>query len=36
MLSVTGSEDVPTDLKEIVETGRESIAIRFPFLPIEI
>lgn len=33
---VMGSEDVSTDLKEIVETGRESLAIRFPFLPIEL
>lgn len=36
LLSVMGSEDVSTDLKEIVETGRESLAIRFPFLPIEL
>lgn len=31
LLSVMGSEDVSTDLKEIAETGRESLAIRFPF-----
>lgn len=36
LLYVMGSEDVSTDLKEIVETGRESLAIRFPFLPIEL
>lgn len=36
LLSVMGSEDVSTDLKEIVESGRESLAIRFPFLPVEI
>lgn len=36
LLSVVGSEDVSTNLKEIVESGRESLAIRFPFLPIEI
>lgn len=36
LLSVTNSGDVSTDLKEIVESGRESLAIRFPFLPIKI
>ena len=36
LLSVMGSEDVSTDLKEIVEAGRESLAVRFPFLPIEL
>lgn len=36
LLTVMGSEDVSTDLKEIVASGRESLAIRFPFLPIEI
>lgn len=36
LLSIIGSEDVSTDLKEIVESGRESLAIRFPFLPIDI
>lgn len=36
LLFVMGSEDVSTDLKEIVETGRESLAIRFPFLPVEL
>lgn len=36
LLSIMGSEDVSTDLKEIVETGRESLAVRFPFLPIEL
>ncbi len=34
LLSVIGSEDVSTDLKEMVETGRESLVIRFPFLPV--
>ncbi|MDR0892127.1 MAG: transcriptional regulator [Mediterranea sp.] len=28
------SVDVSTDLKEIVETGRESLTLRFPFLPL--
>lgn len=36
LLTVMGSEDVSVDLKEIVESGRESLAIRFPFLPIEL
>lgn len=36
LLIIMGSEDVSTDLKEIVETGRESLAIRFPFLPIDL
>ena len=27
--------DVSTDLKEIVETQRQSLAVRFPFLPVE-
>lgn len=36
LLTVINSTDVSVDLKEIVETGREAIAIRFPFLPIEI
>lgn len=35
LLSVMDSEDVSTDLKEIVESGRESLAIRYPFLPID-
>lgn len=35
LLSVIGSNDVSTDLKEIVETGRESLVIRFPFLPLK-
>ena len=34
--SVAGSVDVSVDLKEIVESGRESLAIRYPFLPIEL
>lgn len=28
--------DASADLKEIVETERESLAIRFPYLPIEL
>lgn len=36
LLYVMGSEDVSTDLKEIVEAGRESLVVRFPFLPIEL
>lgn len=31
---VSASDDVPTELKETVETGIESLIIRFPFLPI--
>lgn len=34
LLSIIGSVDASTDLKEIVETGRESLVLRFPFLPI--
>ncbi|MCM1312363.1 MAG: transcriptional regulator [Bacteroides sp.] len=30
------SVDVSVDLKEIIESGRESLMIRFPFLPIEM
>ena len=36
LVSIMGSGDVSSDLKEIVESGRESLAIRFPFLPVEI
>lgn len=36
LVSVSDSVDVSVDLKEIVETGRESLAIRYPFLPIEL
>lgn len=36
LLAVMGSEDASTDLKDIVEAGRESLAIRFPFLPIQL
>lgn len=35
LLSIIGSVDVSEDLKEIVATGRESLMIRFPFLPID-
>lgn len=35
LLAVAGSGDASTDLKEIVEAGRESLAVRFPFLPVE-
>lgn len=34
LASVLNSTDVSADLKEIVETERESVAIRFPFLPV--
>ena len=34
--SLLESEDVSVDLKEIVETEKQSLVIRFPFLPIEI
>ena len=33
--AVAESEDVSTDLKEIVEAERVSLTIRYPFLPIE-
>lgn len=36
LLSCIDNEDVSTDLKEIVEARRESLAIRYPFLPIEL
>lgn len=36
LISIINNVDVSVDLKGIVETGREAIAIRFPFLPIEI
>lgn len=32
---ILNSTDVSTDLKEIVETGMESLEVRFPFLEIE-
>lgn len=32
---ILNSTDVSTDLKEIVETGMESLEVRFPFLAIE-
>lgn len=34
LMSVIQSVDASVDLKEIVEVGRESLAIRYPFLPI--
>ena len=34
--SVINCMDISVDMKEIVETGRESLAIRYPFLPIEL
>lgn len=34
LTSILQSTDVAVDLKEIVETERESVAIRFPFLPV--
>lgn len=36
LTAVTESVDVSVDLKEIVATERESLAIRFPFLPIDL
>ena len=33
--SMLASDDVSEDLKEIIETGQQSLVIRFPFLPIE-
>ena len=36
LVSVINNDDVSVDLKEIVASGRESLAIRFPFLPIEL
>jgi hypothetical protein len=30
------SVDVSTDLKEVVETSRESLLLRFPFLPLTV
>lgn len=36
LVAIMNSNDVSTDLKEIVASGRESLAIRFPFLPIEL
>lgn len=36
LATVIGSMDVSVDLKEIVETGQESLAIRYPFLPIDL
>lgn len=35
LVSVINCMDISVDLKEIVETGRESLAVRYPFLPIE-
>lgn len=32
---ILNSTDASTDLKEIVETGMESLEVRFPFLTIE-
>lgn len=34
--SLMTSPDVSTDLKDIIATGRESLALRFPFLQIEV
>lgn len=36
LLSLLDNKETPTNLKEIVETERQSLAIRFPLLPIEI
>jgi len=36
LASMAGDADCPTDLKETAEAGRESLAIRYPFLPIEL
>lgn len=36
LTSMAGDADCPTDLKETAEAGRESLAIRYPFLPIEL
>lgn len=36
LMKLIESTDVSTDLKEIIAAGRESLAIRFPFLPFEI
>lgn len=36
LLAVVESVDVSVDLKEIVETERESLALRYPFLPIDL
>ena len=36
LLSLLDNKEAPTNLKEIVETERQSLAIRFPLLPIEI
>ena len=35
LLTLAGSLDVATDLKEVVETQRQSLLIRFPFLPLD-
>ena len=32
---ITEKPDVSGTVKEIIETGQQSFAIRFPFLPIE-
>lgn len=34
LTAVVDCRDVSSDLKEIVETGRESLVVRYPFLPI--
>ena len=34
--SILGNEDASVDLKEIVGTERQSLVIRFPFLPIKL
>ena len=34
--SLLESDDVSEDLKEIIETGQQSLVIRFPFLPIDL
>lgn len=36
LVAVLDNVDVSVDLKEIVEAGRESLAIRYSFLPIEL
>lgn len=36
LTGIMNSSDASVDLKEIVETGRESLAIRFSFLPIDL
>lgn len=36
LLAVISTPGVSTDLKEIAESGRESLFLRFPFLPIDL